>query len=163
MGKRMIIWMSVFLVLMILSGFVLFQNYGFYRVYGNSMEPSLRDGDLVMIKYQESKFPQRGEIILFYYGHENRDYVVQTHGELGLVGYQAENKHYMKRVIGLPGDIIEMKQNQIWINGKKLKEPYIQAKIDDFGPIQIPKDRVFVLGDNYDMSLICKCSEQRSW
>jgi signal peptidase I len=74
-----------------------------------------------------------------------------------------DGKHYIKRVIGLPGDSIEMKNDVLYINGKAIEEPYlIENKEDnpfnklteDFsleektGESKVPKDMLFVMGDN---------------
>ncbi|HYK72585.1 MAG TPA: signal peptidase I [Pseudoneobacillus sp.] len=69
-------------------------------------------------------------------------------------------ENYIKRVIGLPGDQIEMKNDQLIINGKVYKEMYLSQNrqlasqngmdrlTEDFGPITVPKDQYFVMGDN---------------
>ncbi|MED4136632.1 signal peptidase I, partial [Priestia megaterium] len=70
-----------------------------------------------------------------------------------------KNKHYVKRVIGLPGEKIEMKKDQLYIDDKKVSEPYLKTNrqiannmdmelTGDFEPVQIPKNEVFVMGDN---------------
>lgn len=144
--------MSVSLVLIIGFGVIFFHNFGFYRVMGTSMESVLRDNDLALVRYQENFIPQRGDVILI-------DYVVgspqiEAKDEASPI-FQSEKDHVLmlRRVIGLPGEVVEIKQNKIWINGEELKEPYIhQGKIDDVGPYHIPKDHVFVTGDNYNNS-----------
>lgn len=56
---------------------------------------------------------------------------------------------YIKRVIGLPGETIEGKSGEVYIDGKELDEPYIKDKIaGDFGPYTIPEDHYFMMGDN---------------
>lgn len=60
------------------------------------------------------------------------------------------NTYYIKRVIGLPGDKIEIKNNEIWVNEKVLKK--IDDKIKDFGPIVVSPDNVFLLGDSLKTS-----------
>ena len=66
---------------------------------------------------------------------------------------------YVKRVIGLPGDVIEMRNDQLYVNHQVKKEEYLknnkkQAEkllinlTEDFGPITIPKNKIFVMGDN---------------
>ena len=68
-------------------------------------------------------------------------------------------KDFIKRIIGVPGDVIEMKDKVVYRNGEKLVEPYIkhtdpniQQRRDNFGPITVPPDRYFVMGDNRDES-----------
>lgn len=71
-----------------------------------------------------------------------------------------ESKDYIKRVIGLPGETIEVRQQQVYINGKKIddlhanhtQEPDGTEPRDNFGPMRIPEGHVFVMGDNRENS-----------
>ncbi|PEE42474.1 signal peptidase I [Bacillus pseudomycoides] len=107
-------------------------------VQGASMRPTLQDGDKVIINKLAKRFEtyEREDII-----------VVKT------------DNFYVKRIIGLPGDVIEMKNDQLYVNHQVQSEPYLdknkkQAKqllinlTEDFGPITIPKNKIFVMGDN---------------
>ena len=59
----------------------------------------------------------------------------------------------LKRVIGLPGDIVEIQNGTLYINGNAIEEPYIAEQMNyDYGPIVVPEDSVFVLGDNRNES-----------
>ena len=69
------------------------------------------------------------------------------------------SKDFIKRIIGVPGDVVEMKDKALYRNGEKLVEPYIkhtdpgsQQRRDNFGPITVPAGKYFVLGDNRDES-----------
>ncbi|TFG68405.1 MAG: signal peptidase I, partial [Anaerolineales bacterium] len=56
---------------------------------------------------------------------------------------------YIKRVIGLPGEVLEVKNNRVYVDGKVLSETYISEVMQgDFGPVTIPDDNIFVMGDN---------------
>ena len=66
---------------------------------------------------------------------------------------------YIKRVVGLPGDVIEMRNKQLYRNGEPVKEDYIQqlypdviGRLDNTGPTTVPPDSYFVMGDNRDNS-----------
>ena len=60
---------------------------------------------------------------------------------------------FIKRVIGLPGDTVEIRNHKTYINGKALYEPFILAPpINNYGPVVVPKDSVFVMGDNRNNS-----------
>ena len=73
------------------------------------------------------------------------------------------SKDFIKRVIGEPGDTVEVKHKQVFINGEKIDDPYGQfvegpgegsrlTPRDNFGPVTVPPDQVFVMGDNRDRS-----------
>ncbi len=103
---------------------------------GDSMKPLLRNGDVVLVNriIYNATTPKRGDIIVFKpKGNENDHY-------------------YTKRIIGLPGESVEIMENRVYINGKKLEEEYKTTDIDDVGivdeKIQLAGDEFFVLGDN---------------
>jgi signal peptidase I len=84
--------------------------------------------------------PGRGDVIVFEFPEDT-------------------SKDFIKRIIGVPGDVIEMKDKAVLRNGEKLVEPYIkhtdpgiQQRRDNFGPITVPAGRYFVMGDNRDES-----------
>lgn len=118
---------------------VLVQNY---KVEGFSMEPTLDDGQYLLINKIGMHFhePQRGDIIVF-------EYPLDT------------SKSFVKRVIGVPGDTIEVRDQQTIVDGKALKEPYIRAAENGFYPrTVVPPGEYFVLGDNRNNS-----SDSRAW
>lgn len=104
------------------------------QVSGNSMEPTLYDGDiLVLVKSSNYK-----------------------RGELCCISWQ--NKKLLKRIIGLPGDKISMDaEGNVYVNDALLDEPYLVTKslgdVDIEFPCFVPDDRVFVLGDQRDVSV----------
>ncbi len=89
--------------------------------------------------------PKRGDIIVF-------------------IPPDAPDKDYIKRVIGIPGDVIQIKNKQLYRNGKLVKEPYVMhtdpnilpasvSPRDNFGPVTVPPGHLFMMGDNRDDSL----------
>jgi len=103
-----------------------------------SMIPTINISDRVMVcKFiYYFKEPERGDIIVF-----------QPPEQLNA------KYDYIKRVIGLPGEKIQMKDHQVYVNDQPLKEPYIAEQLNyDWGPVIVPKGRLLVLGDNRNSS-----------
>ncbi|MGV3489437.1 MAG: signal peptidase I [Tuberibacillus sp.] len=123
-------------IAIILAAFLRYLFFAHIIVEGHSMMPSFRDRDRVMICkvcYKVSK-PDRFDIVVF---------------------HATQRTNYIKRVIGLPGETIEYKNDVLYVNGKKIKEPYLdQYKKETTGLLtynfktKVPKGTVFVLGDN---------------
>ena len=109
-------------------------------VVGDSMNPVLKNGDVVLVNrivYNATK-PKRGDIIVFKpKGNENDHY-------------------YTKRIVGLPGETIQIIENNVYIDGKKLEEDYKTSKISDVGIVgeqmKLASDEYFVLGDDRENS-----------
>lgn len=100
-------------------------------VHGQSMEPTLHTDQRLIIEKVSYHFyiPQRSDVVV----------IDVTDSDLPLI----------KRVIGLPGEIIEVRSNQVYINGQLLDEPYLHSFAQpDFAPVRIPDGQVFVMGDN---------------
>jgi len=107
-----------------------------FVVDGRSMANTLHDGERLFV----NKFiyrihpPERGDIIVF-------------------TPKGAPGQKYIKRVIGLPGDTVYIKDGVTYVNGEAIKEEYIPEKtLGDFGPYEVPGESVFVLGDNRNHS-----------
>jgi signal peptidase I len=108
-----------------------------FRMDGSSTAPTIRDGDLLLIDEEAytSRVPERGDIILF-------DPPV------------ASEKPYVKRVIGLPGETIEIgTDGYVYVNGQRLDEPYTAAGSTECDmrvckAVTVPEGNVYVLGDN---------------
>lgn len=102
------------------------------KVNGTSMMTTLHDGDIMILN-----------IIGYRFDKINRfDIVVVDEG----------NEYLIKRVIGLPGEEIEYKDNKLYVNGKKIKENYGSQETEDF-KVKVKKNSYYVLGDNRTNSL----------
>jgi signal peptidase I len=111
------------------------------RVDGASMEPTLQSGEFVIVNKLAYMFgdPSIGDVIVF---HFPRD----------------PDQEYIKRVIGLPGDRVEIKDGEVFVNGVVLSEGYIAASPVYENVWDIPSDSLFVLGDNRNNS-----SDSHNW
>jgi signal peptidase I len=124
-----------------------------------SMEPTLQIGDRVLVNkiVYHLHDPRRGDIIVFSDPHpvqvEHRNPVSGFLHWLteGLGVQSSAQKDFIKRVIGLPGDTVEIDdRGTVFVNGHALKEPYLSPFRDTrrYGPIRVPATSLFVLGDN---------------
>jgi signal peptidase I len=137
-GSNVAGWLRDLLIAAILSAVIIVFLYQPVRVDGTSMLPNLEDQDRLFI----NKFAftvgdiQRGDVIVFRYPKD-------------------ETKSYIKRVIGLPGDLVEIDHGRVYVNGHLLKEPYVPARFSDDRsepPMHIPQNQYFVLGDHRNIS-----------
>lgn len=132
-----------FLLVALLAVFLIF---GFVRPFvaepfgitTDSMGPTLRAGDSVLaakLAYRLAE-PRRGDVVLF----EAPDGGAPT----------------IKRVVGIPGDTVAVRDGVLFVNGEKTREDYVDYNLTDstfFGPTNVPEGRVFVMGDNRSNSL----------
>ena len=114
---------------------------GRFRIEGFSMVPTLEEGEYVIIdklSYYLDE-PDRGDVIVLHFPNDR-------------------SRDFIKRVIGLPGDHIEVADGVVKINGVPLDEPYINAKPAYNGTWDVPAGQYFVLGDNRNNS-----SDSHNW
>ncbi|MBS4206541.1 signal peptidase I [Bacillus sp. FJAT-50079] len=115
-----------------------------YTVKGASMEPTLHDRERIVVSKTSN-----------WIGDVKRSDIVIIKGS---------SDNYVKRVIGLPGDTLEMRNDQLYVNNKQVQESYLhEYKLianekymkltEDFGPITVPKEHYFVMGDNRHRSM----------
>jgi signal peptidase I len=114
---------------------------GRFRIEGHSMLPTLNEGEYVIIdklSYYLNE-PERGDIIVLRFPNDR-------------------SRDFIKRVIGLPGDHIEVAGGVVKVNGHTLEEPYINAEPTYSGNWDVPDEQFFVLGDNRNNS-----SDSHNW
>lgn len=103
-----------------------------YRIEGFSMEPNFHDGQFLLVNkvWYKIDHPQRGDVIIFHFPLN-------------------ETKNYIKRVIGLPGETVQVRAGRVYVNDVLMQEqfPFNHAYYD-WGPITLSPDEYFVLGDN---------------
>jgi signal peptidase I len=111
----------------------LIQNF---RIEGDSMEPNLYEGQYLIVDKLVYYLhpPERGDVVVFHYpNNPSRDFI--------------------KRIIGLPGEKVEVKEERLFINDEELEEPYaLHMGQYTWGPQRLGEDEYFVLGDNRNHS-----------
>jgi signal peptidase I len=106
------------------------------QVHGQSMEPTLHSDQRLVVEKVSYRFhgPRRGDIVVLKSPQESTELLI-------------------KRVIGLSGETVEIRQGRIYINGQELDEPYLERSTGgNWGPIIVPPLHIFVLGDNRSFS-----------
>ena len=131
-----------------------------FKIPSGSMLETLQIGDHLLVNK-------------FLYGLRNPfndDYLIRgvepKVGDIIVFRYPKDRSlDYIKRIVGVPGDVIEVKNKQLYRNGEAVKESYIQhthpnfiGRLDNVGPVTVPEDEYFVMGDNRDNS-----EDSRAW
>src|SRR3984957_3076379 len=144
-GATLTWFRDLFLSVLIAIVVILFL-YQPVKVEGTSMMPSLQNDERIFINKFVYRFGisdvGRGDTVVFLYPND-------------------PSKSYIKRVIGIPGDTIEIDDGTVIVNGKQLSEPYVAEDNRDRIPMAketVPADRYFVLGDHRSSS-----NDSRSW
>lgn len=157
-GARGLAWELIQTILLTIVIFFLVRSVvQNFRVEGASMEPTLHTGQYLLINKAayfhvegtplESIFPPKEGGIQFLFGGPQR-------GEVAVFRAPTQpDKDFIKRVIGLPGDTVLIRQGQVLVNGQRLDEPYIEFPANySFPPsgqaVRVPDGQYFVLGDN---------------
>ena len=132
--KELVPYIIILIVVIIIKQFIVTTVI----VQGTSMVPTLKDGDVMILNRlaYSNKEIKRFDIV-----------VINDH-----------DTNIIKRVIGLPGERVEFKNNKLYINGKKVKQDFSHMDTEDFnieelGSTKVPKGKYFVVGDNRGNSL----------
>lgn len=126
-----------------------------FYIPSGSMEPTLDPGDRVLVNKVFYE-PSRSDVVVF---SDPKDGRSEDRGifdgflnwlSQGLGFARPEHEDFIKRVIGLPGETVELRDGKLFVDGRRIREPYLRGPVDtrDYGPIQVPPDSLFVLGDN---------------
>ncbi|MGB9762255.1 MAG: signal peptidase I [Caldimicrobium sp.] len=151
-------WLKSIVIALILALFIRTFIVQAYKIPSGSMIPTLLVGDYLLVN--KLSFGIRNPIkddFLYRWGLPHRQEIV-------VFTYPEDKKlDFIKRVIGLPGDTVEIINKKVFVNGRPLSEPYVQftdntvypkeiSPRDNFGPVKVPPGHIFVLGDNRDQS-----------
>ncbi len=140
-GKSFLSELLQTLLLAALLYFAIDAVFARVRVLNISMQPTLYEGNIVLVNKLAYKFGdlKTGDVVIFHDPH-NRD------------------EDFIKRLVGKPGDLVVVKNGEVYVNGIALEEPYIASEPAYSGTWEVPGDSVFVLVDNRNQS-----SDSHSW
>jgi signal peptidase I len=137
-------WLKDILLAVIIAVLMVVFLYQPVKVEGTSMQPELIDQERIFVNKFVYHFEEihRGDIVVFWYPRD-------------------PSKSFIKRVIGVPGDDVSVRNGQVFINGKLLEEKYVPRGYQDlesFPPMRVAEDHYYVLGDHRNAS-----NDSRSW
>ena len=132
--KEIRVWTRDLLIAIGLALIIIVFLYQPVKVEGTSMAPLLSDQERIFINKFVYRFEpiHRGDVVVFWYPVD-------------------PTKSFIKRVVGLPGETVEIHQGVVYVNGKSIPEPYVPPQyedLSDYGPKLVPPDSFFVMGDH---------------
>jgi signal peptidase I len=128
------VWTRDLLIAIGLALVIIVFLYQPVKVEGTSMAPLLSDQERIFINKFVYRFEpiERGDVVVFWYPLDR-------------------TKSFIKRVVGLPGELVEIRQGIVYVDGAPLAEPYVPPQyedLSDFAPMRVPRDNYFVMGDH---------------
>jgi signal peptidase I len=129
--REILSWVAVFAAAILVAALIQFFVLEPLRVDGQSMMKTLANNEFILVSKADywRLEPQRLDVVI--------------------CRYPGREDTYVKRVVGIPGDTVEVKKDMVLVNGKALTEDYITYPADyNFGPVTLNADEYFVLGDN---------------
>ncbi|MBQ3222703.1 MAG: signal peptidase I [Clostridia bacterium] len=142
LGREIFEWAKAIVIALVAALLIRTFVFGLVRVDGASMLETLQHGDIMFVTMYDRFFGdyERGEVVICNYPNAK--------------GYR------VKRVVGLPGDTIEIKDKQTYINGELLEEDYVEhLPRTAFGPYTVQEGEYFLLGDNRTVSKDSRSSD----
>jgi signal peptidase I len=138
LGKELRAWTREVAFAVGLAVIIIVFLYQPVTVEGTSMAPLLSDQERIFINKFVYRFEpiHRGDVVVFWYPLDR-------------------SESFIKRVVGLPGETLEIRDGKLFINGNRIREPYVPPSYFDdssYGPIKIPPHEYFVMGDHRDSS-----------
>jgi signal peptidase I len=149
-GSRAQIWRALWELVHDLSVAVLFCFFLItfvaqaFRVQGTSMLPLLEDGERIIVNKFIYRFQpiDRGDVVVFWYPKD-------------------PSVSFIKRVVGVPGDLVELRSGLLYVNGRRVSEAYVSPQFNDgetHTPVEVSKGYYYVLGDHRNSS-----NDSRNW
>ena len=126
-----------------------------YEVFGGSMEPTIHTGDHIIVNkaaYVSLDLHKMSKFVPFYDAEEGQVLDIfgePARGDVVIINSPSPPpEQLIKRIVGVPGDTVEIRGGDLFINGERIQEVYIRGSAPSISPIVIPRDHYYVLGDN---------------
>ena len=137
-ARGVMLWLRDLVISLAVSAFIIIFVYQPVKVEGTSMMPGLSDQERIFINKFVYRYESidRGDVVVFRYPND-------------------PSKSYIKRVIGIPGDHVQISLGRVYVNGHRIAEPYVPDQYSDersIPEIVVPPDSFFVMGDHRNMS-----------
>jgi len=154
-------WLSTCGIAVMITLFISIFVFQPYKVEGHSMDPTLQDQERIYISKLQHTFsciPEYGDIVIIdsRVGRDRsiKDDILEVPIIQSALG-GTEHVYFVKRVIGKPGDVLDLKYNKVYRNGIELQELYIKDAMVNSPERMwvVPEDHFFVMGDNRNVSL----------
>ncbi|MDD2202371.1 MAG: signal peptidase I [Firmicutes bacterium] len=128
-----------------------------FVVEGASMEPTLHNRERIIVEKVSYRFrdPVRGEVVVLKnpWRPDQSGMAAVVEAVRELVDFSGSMRPYIKRIVAVGGDRVQIRNGVLNLNGKPIDEPYINERAwSDYGPVTVPEGHVFVLGDNRNNS-----------
>ena len=137
-------WLKDILLAVVIAFLMVVFLYQPVKVEGTSMQPELLDQERIFVNKFVYHFEEihRGDIVVFWYPKD-------------------PSKSFIKRVLGVPGDVVSVREGQVYINGQLVQERYVPRgyqDADSYPPVRVREGHYYVLGDHRNAS-----NDSRSW
>jgi signal peptidase I len=137
-------WLKDILLAVVIAFLMVVFLYQPVKVEGTSMQPELLDQERIFVNKFVYHFEEihRGDIVVFWYPKD-------------------PSKSFIKRVLGVPGDVVSIREGQVYINGQLVEERYVPQgyqDVDSYPPVRVREGYYYVLGDHRNAS-----NDSRSW
>ena len=155
-------WLIIILIAILFAVLLDSQVLSVMKIQYNSMEHTLLEDQKIVVEKLSYKFsePKAGDIVIFHTETKSDSFLddiyITVSGMVARLKGVEKYERYVKRVIGVQGDVIDIREGSVYVNGVKLEEPYVHAPTEEgilAYPVTVGENEYFVMGDNREVSI----------